>query len=147
MAFSTEEHGKIVNKYWSSNCPACSIKERCTTSQYRRVARWEHEDVPDRVQDRLDAEPERMRIRKVTVASFWYDQVMDGVDTLPDENAKTREYRDEFACTRLQFEACDEYPGCRAVYPGDTDIAPGSCSRIWGSRMLERYFPTTIKNW
>ena len=65
--FSTEEHGKIVNKYWSSNCPACSIKERCTTSPYRRVARWEHEDVLDRVQDRLDAEPERMRVRRETV--------------------------------------------------------------------------------
>ena len=65
--FSTEEHGKLVNKYWSSNCPACSIKARCTTSPYRRVARWEHEDVLDRVQDRLDAEPERMRIRRETV--------------------------------------------------------------------------------
>ena len=65
--FSTEEHGKLVNKYWSSNCPACSIKERCTTNTYRRVSRWEHEDVLDRVQDRLDAEPERMRIRRETV--------------------------------------------------------------------------------
>ena len=65
--FSTEEHGKLVNKYWSSNCQACSIKERCTTNKYRRVSRWEHEDVLDRVQDRLDAEPERMRIRRETV--------------------------------------------------------------------------------
>ena len=65
--FSTQENGKTINKYWSSNCPACSIKERCTTSQYRRVSRWEHEDVLDRVQDRLDAEPERMRVRRETV--------------------------------------------------------------------------------
>ena len=64
--FSTDEQGKVVNKYWSSNCPACSIKARCTTSPYRRVSRWEHEDVLDRVQDRLDAEPERMRIRRET---------------------------------------------------------------------------------
>ena len=65
--FSTEEQGKVINKYWSSNCPACAIKEQCTTSKYRRVARWEHEDVLDRVQDRLDAEPERMRVRRETV--------------------------------------------------------------------------------
>jgi len=65
--FSTEEHGKVINKYWSSNCPACAIKEQCTTSKYRRVSRWEHEDVLDRVQDRLDAEPERMRVRRETV--------------------------------------------------------------------------------
>jgi hypothetical protein len=43
------------------------IKERCTTSPYRRVVRWEHEDVLDQVQDRLDAEPERMRVRRETV--------------------------------------------------------------------------------
>ena len=65
--FSTEEHGKVVNKYWSSNCQACSIKERCTNNKYRRVSRWEHEDVLDRVQDRLDGEPERMRVRRETV--------------------------------------------------------------------------------
>ena len=57
----------MVDKYWSSNCPACSIKDRCTTSPYRRVSRWEHEDVLDRVQDRLDGEPERMRARRETV--------------------------------------------------------------------------------
>ena len=65
--FSTEEHGKVVNKYWSSNCQACSIKERCTNNKYRRVSRWQHEDVLDRVQDRLDGEPERMRVRRETV--------------------------------------------------------------------------------
>ena len=65
--FSTEEQGKVIYKYWSSNCPACSIKDRCTTSPYRRVSRWEHEDVLDRVQDRLDGEPERMRVRRETV--------------------------------------------------------------------------------
>ena len=65
--FSTEEQGKVINKYWSSNCPACAIKEQCTTSKYRRIARWEHEDVLDRVQERLDREPERMRIRRETV--------------------------------------------------------------------------------
>ena len=65
--FTTEEHGKVVDKYWSSNCPACPIKKQCTTSPYRRVSRWEHEDVLDRVQDRLDGEPERMRARRETV--------------------------------------------------------------------------------
>ena len=65
--FTTEEHGKVIDKYWSSNCPTCTIKKQCTTSPYRRVSRWEHEDVLDRVQDRLDGEPERMRVRRETV--------------------------------------------------------------------------------
>ena len=64
--FASEEAGKTINKYWSSACPACLMKKQCTTSKYRRVARWEHEDVLDRVQDRLDREPERMRIRRET---------------------------------------------------------------------------------
>lgn len=65
--FTTEEHGKTISKYWSSNCPRCSIKKQCTTSPYRRVSRWEQDDVLDRVQERLDREPERMRIRRETV--------------------------------------------------------------------------------
>jgi len=65
--FTAEEDGKKIDKYWSSNCPSCSMKKQCTTSQYRRVARWEHEDVLDRVQDRLDRNPEKMRTRRETV--------------------------------------------------------------------------------
>jgi len=65
--FTTEEHGKTISKYWSSNCPTCSIKKQCTTSPYRRVSRWEHDDVLDEVQERLDREPELMRIRRETV--------------------------------------------------------------------------------
>ena len=65
--FTTEEHGKTISKYWSSNCPRCSIKKQCTTSPYQRVSHWEQDDVLDRVQERLDREPERMRIRRETV--------------------------------------------------------------------------------
>ena len=65
--FETEEKGLKIHKYWSSNCPQCTIKAQCTTSQYRRVARWEHEAVIDAVESRLDQEPERMRVRRSTV--------------------------------------------------------------------------------
>jgi transposase len=65
--FTTQEKGKTIHKYWSSNCPTCALKKQCTTGKYRRVARWEHEEVLDRVQDRLAREPERMRARRETV--------------------------------------------------------------------------------
>jgi hypothetical protein len=42
------------------------MKEQCTTSRFRRITRWEHEDVLDEAQDRLDREPERMRVRRET---------------------------------------------------------------------------------
>jgi transposase len=65
--FKTVEKGQTLHKYWSSACPGCAIRSRCTTSQYRRVARWEHEAVIDALQTRLDREPERMRVRRETV--------------------------------------------------------------------------------
>ena len=64
--FVREEHGQLLHKYWSSNCPSCSIKERCTTGKNRRVARWEHEHVVEALDARLEREPERMRIRRST---------------------------------------------------------------------------------
>jgi len=65
--FETEEKGLKIHKYWSSNCPRCAIKARCTTSPYRRVARWEHEAVIEAAEARLDQEPARMRVRRSTV--------------------------------------------------------------------------------
>jgi Transposase DDE domain len=43
--FSTVEDGMTLNKYWSSACPRCTLKARCTTGSYRRITRWEHEWV------------------------------------------------------------------------------------------------------
>ncbi len=65
--FETVESGQTLHKYWSSACPRCPIRSRCTTGQYRRIARWEHEAVVDALQARLDREPERMRARRETV--------------------------------------------------------------------------------
>ena len=42
-------------------------KAQCTTSAYRRISRWEHEDVLEVVQARLDAAPEAARLRRQTV--------------------------------------------------------------------------------
>ncbi|KXV03261.1 transposase [Caballeronia megalochromosomata] len=65
--FSTIERGLKISKYWSSNCQQCPLKESCTPSPQRRVARWEHEAVLEDMQTRLDHAPEMMRIRRQTV--------------------------------------------------------------------------------
>jgi len=65
--FSTVEHGLNHSKYWSSHCPQCPIKAQCTPSDYRRVSRWEHEELLDAMQIRLDRAPDSMRIRRQTV--------------------------------------------------------------------------------
>lgn len=65
--FSTTERELLIHKYWSSDCPRCPIREKCTTSKYRRVRRWEHEASLEAMQRRLDGLPEVMRIRRQTV--------------------------------------------------------------------------------
>lgn len=65
--FETQERGLTIRKYWSSHCPSCSMRSQCTTSQYRRVARWEHESVVDAVEVRMMQEPHTMRTRRETV--------------------------------------------------------------------------------
>jgi transposase len=48
--FSSIENGQKLNRYWSSACPKCHLRSTCTTGKYRRITRWEHEDVLERMQ-------------------------------------------------------------------------------------------------
>jgi transposase len=65
--FTSEEAGNQIRRYWTSACGQCPLKANCTTGKQRRVSRWEHEDVLERVQDRLDRNPTAMRVRRATV--------------------------------------------------------------------------------
>jgi hypothetical protein len=44
-------------------CLTCALKPRCTPDKIKRVKRWEHEGVLDKMQARLERMPEAMRIR------------------------------------------------------------------------------------
>ena len=65
--YTNEEKGLTLRRYWTNACLSCAIKHRCTTGRERRVTRWEHEQVLETVQRRLDERPERMRQRRETV--------------------------------------------------------------------------------
>jgi transposase len=66
--FSTiEKSGLKAHLYWTSACPTCPMKGQCTPSDYRRIRRWEHEAVLERVQQRLDRKPVAMTLRRCTV--------------------------------------------------------------------------------
>jgi transposase len=65
--FASVERGMKNHRYWSSNCKDCPLKEQCTPSTQRRVTRWEHQDVLDDMQARLEQNPDAMRIRRSTV--------------------------------------------------------------------------------
>jgi transposase len=48
-------------------CSTCTLKPRCTPDKHKRLKRWEHEGVLDKMQTRLDHMPDAMRIRRQTV--------------------------------------------------------------------------------
>jgi len=64
---TSEQDGLMVHRYWSSNCHACALKSQCTTGKERRVTRWEHEAILEAMQNRLDCDPDIMRVRRQTV--------------------------------------------------------------------------------
>ena len=65
--FTGIENGMALRKYWSSACPRCPQKDKCTTGTVRKISRWEHEAVLERMQQRLDARPQAARERRQTV--------------------------------------------------------------------------------
>ena len=64
---TTQEKGKTLHRYWTSVCRQCPLKVQCTSGKERRIARWEHEEVLEAAQARLDRNPDMMRIRRATV--------------------------------------------------------------------------------
>ena len=62
----TVEDRRKMHRYWPSACPRCPLKSRCTPSDYRRITRWQHEQVLDDMQRRLDRIPQASRMRRQT---------------------------------------------------------------------------------
>ena len=78
---SREYKNKRFRYYWTVACLSCPIKARCTTNKkFRRVKRWEHEAIAERVQQRVLANSRVMKLRQQIVEhpfgtiKFWNDQ-------------------------------------------------------------------------
>ncbi len=65
--YTADEDGQKMRIYLTKACRACPLKDKCTTSNERRIKRWEHEHVVEAVQTRLDKNPQAMRVRRETV--------------------------------------------------------------------------------
>ena len=48
-------------------CRDCKLKSHCTVGVNRRIRRWEHEDVLDDIEQKLNAMPEAIKVRAQTV--------------------------------------------------------------------------------
>ena len=64
--FTSELDGKMMRSYWATACETCPVKNKCTTGKERRVRRWEHEAILERVQKRLDDDPTKIPLRSKT---------------------------------------------------------------------------------
>jgi Transposase DDE domain len=123
--FTSIDGGLTTDTYWSSACPRCAIRGQCTTADYRRIRRWKHEGVLDAMQERLDRQPEIMRVRRRTVEHpfgtimFWM-----GATHFLTKNTRAHSHRDESACAGVQPEARDAHSRYRRDASGAGNLSP-----------------------
>ena len=65
--YASIEDGMTLHVYWADICQDCRLKAQCTTGPQRRIKRWEHQDVLETMQQRLDQAPDAMAVRRQTV--------------------------------------------------------------------------------
>jgi transposase len=65
--YTNVENGRTLRHYWTGACRHCPLKSQCAKEPVRRIKRWEHERLLEAVQQRLDANPQAMRLRRETV--------------------------------------------------------------------------------
>ena len=138
--------GKTLRRYWTVACKDCRLKSLCTPTKERRISRWEHEAVLEKVQARTrshsgshDHPPLDRR------ASVRHDQMLDGGDALSVHHAAEGGNGDGAQRARLQHEARDEYHRCGQAAGGHTGgdgqasleycaptVAPGRLQAVTG---------------
>ncbi len=68
MTFRSQEKGsnkKLYRLYRTDACGACPLRAQCTTAQRgRKLRRWIHEDVLERLRERIRGQPELLKERK-----------------------------------------------------------------------------------
>jgi len=74
------EQGRWTRYYVTPACRTCPLKSKCTRGEQRRISRWVHEDVLDRMRERVRNRPDIMKIRRELVEhpfgtlKRWWDQ-------------------------------------------------------------------------
>jgi hypothetical protein len=64
--FTAIENDKTIRRYWASGCRDCKLKQQCTPANERKISRWEHEDVLERMEVRLNRTPLASKLRRQT---------------------------------------------------------------------------------
>jgi transposase len=93
LRFETVENDRHLSYYSTSACRACPLKPTCTRKkENRRITRWVHEGLLEARQQRVTANPEKVRLRKRLVEHPFgtIQRGMDQGDFLPRGRAKVR---------------------------------------------------------
>jgi transposase len=79
--FATIELGRPIRYYATTACRTCAVRAQCTRNKEgRRITRWVHEAILERMQKRVEIRPEVMKKRKQIVEhpfgtiKHWHDQ-------------------------------------------------------------------------
>jgi transposase len=74
------ERGKEFKVYKTKACAGCPLRAQCTTSKYgRKLVRWVHQEVIERLQARNRGRPELLKLRK-TLAEHPFGTIKWGMD-------------------------------------------------------------------
>ena len=114
--YASVEDGMTLHVFWTSACPNCPLKAKCTTGKERRIKRWEHEGVLEAMQQTARSSTRKNGCPTADGrASVRNHQGLDGIDPFSHEDAAPGEHGDEPARPCLQSEADDEGAGgsCR----------------------------------
>jgi Transposase DDE domain len=133
--FTAEEHGQKLRRYWTDACRTCPIKAQCTTGKQRRITRWEHEEVVEAVQQRLDKNPDAMRTRRETVEHpFGTMKMRMGATHFLTKTLQKVATEDGSLCADLQSYTCTEHRRHQAADGGNPSIGE-SCHPRFSRRI------------
>jgi transposase len=80
LRYTTKERGKHFKVYKTKACGACPLRAQCTTSKYgRKLKRWVHQGVIERLQARNRGRPELLKLRQ-TLAEHPFGTIKWGMN-------------------------------------------------------------------
>lgn len=78
--FETTEKGRQRRYYATHACARCALKPQCTRSREdRRITRWAYEEVLEKMEARVQDEPEKIKLRK-TIAEHPFGTIKRHMD-------------------------------------------------------------------
>jgi len=63
----SDRHDNVDQYHNLTACSTCPLKPKCTPTKHKRLKRWQHEGVLDKMQAALERMPDAMTIRRQTV--------------------------------------------------------------------------------